>query len=228
MLPPPRRFLALIALATIGLAFSGCANLATTRTGFLGNYDQLAPSASDKHRLDYTRPHWPQNDYPRVLLEPTIVRLGAKDTAKITPAESAELAAFCDAALKKAFATDRTVAAVADQGTLRIRGAVTGVDTSSPTLNVVTGLLLWPLDNGGVSLEFEVLDGASSDQLLALVAYSEGTPLQVISSFSRFGHAHSGIERWIAQLRKGVDAASKPPPPKPTEPPAATAPTGGV
>jgi hypothetical protein len=201
------------ALTTAGLIFSGCANLKTTRSGFLGSYDKLGPVATDKHQLAYTGPQWPATGFSRVLLEPTVTRFDAKDTAKLTPQEPAELAAYCDAALRKAFAMDRAIAATPGPGTLRIRTALTGVDTSSPVLNAVTGVLLWPVDNGGVSLEFEALDGATDEQLAALVAYSEGTPLQVIGSFSRFGHAKSGIEKWVAELRSLINAASQPTPP---------------
>ncbi len=210
MLSPPLRFLACSALALAGLVFSGCANLKTTRSGFLSSYDKLAPVANDTKRLAYTGPQWPVAGFPRVLIEPTVTRFDAKDAAKLTAQEPAELAAFCDAALRKAFAMDRTIVTATEAGTLRIRAAVTGVDTSSPALNVVTGVLLWPVDNGGVSVEFEALDAATGEQLAALVAYSEGTPWQVIGSFSRFGHAHSGIERWITELQKMINAATKP------------------
>ncbi len=198
------RHLATILVLTGAVFFTGCAHMTTTRTGFLGDYGQLKSDPKDTRRLAFEKSDWKKADYASVWLEPTTVRLGPADEKKITAQERTELAAYCDAALKKAFEKDLKLVTKAEDGTLRLRAAVTGVDTSSPALNVVTGVLLWPLDNGGVSLEFEVLDATQGERLAALVGYSEGTPLQVIGSFSRFGHAHSGIDHWAAELHKLV------------------------
>ncbi len=198
LFPAPRAVRALVPL--FALALAGCSHVATTRTGFLGNYEQLQPDAKDARRLVFAQEGWKQADYTTVAIDPTVMRLSAKDEKNITAEESTALAAWCDAALRKAFEKDYQLVTAPVANSLRIRTAVTGIDTSSPALNVVSGLLLWPLDYGGVSLEFEVLDASSGERLAALVGFSQGTPLQVVSSFSRFGHAHRGIEHWVAEL----------------------------
>jgi hypothetical protein len=192
------------------LFFSGCAHMATTRSGFLSDYARLKPSPSDKRRLFYSRSDWPKTEFSKVFIEPTTTRLGAADEKKISAKESSELAAHCDATLKKTLATHRLLVAAPAADTLRVRAAITGLDTSSRTLNLVTGVLLWPVDNGGVTLEFEVLDSITNEQLVALVAFSEGTPLQVIGSFSKLGHARSGVEYWVAELNKLIDPQAVP------------------
>ena len=197
-----------------GAFFSGCSHVTTTRTGFLDHYEQLKADPKDDHRLVFEKGEWKKADYTSVTIEPSVVRLNAADEKKITAPEHAELAAYCDAALKKIFEKDFKLVTTAEPATLRVRAAVTGIDTSSPVLNVLTGVLLWPLDYGGVSLEFEVLDAALGERLAALVGYKAGTPLQVIGSFSRFGHAHSGIDRWAAELHKLVRPAEEKPPSK--------------
>lgn len=203
------RFLRALLLGA-GVALSGCAHLTTTQSGFLSDYSRLKPAPDKSRQLVFAQPDWKPADYSRVVLEPSVVRLAAKDEKKITPKEAMELTAYCDSALKKAIGAQRTIATEDAPGTLRVRAAVTGVDTSSPALNVVTGVLLWPVDNGGVSLEFEVLDAANKTQLVALVGFSEGTPLQVVGSFSRLGHARSGVDRWVGELKKLIAPPAAP------------------
>jgi Protein of unknown function (DUF3313) len=204
-----------VAVTLLALALAGCSHVATTRTGFLDRYEELKPDAKDARRLVFEKTEWKKADFASVAFEPTVVRFSAKDEKKVTAEESKELAAYCDAALRKAFEKDFKIAATAAEAkALRIRAAVTGIDTSNPALNVVSGVLLWPMDYGGVSLEFEVLDASTGERLNALVGYSQGAPWQVIGSFSRFGHAHSGIDHWVAELRKIVRPAEAKPTPK--------------
>lgn len=184
------------------VACSGCVQLSTTQSGFLRDYGQLRPATDGTHQLVASQPGWQPAEFTRVWIEPTEVRLPAKDKGTISAKESIELAAYCDATLKKVLTAHRIIATENAPGTLRVRAAITGVATSNPALNVATGVLLWPVDYGGISLEFEVLNSSNHEQLVALVCFSKGTPLQLIGSFSRLGHARNGINRWVAVLDK--------------------------
>jgi Protein of unknown function (DUF3313) len=199
---------AVLVVLLLAMLSGGCASATNRSSGFLENYTQLKPDPNDSRRLVYEAPDWKRADFTAVLIEPTVVRLNAADAKKVTAKEVADLGAYNDGALRKAFEKTMKVVTVAEPGALRIRAAITGVDTSSPALNVVTGVLLWPVDNGGVSVEYEVRDAITNEQWVALVGFSNGTPLQVISSFSRFGHVHSGLDHWSVQLSKIV----RPPP----------------
>ncbi len=201
---------AALAVLLLALLSGGCASTSNRSSGFLDRYAQLQPDPNDKRRLVYERPDWKKADYTALLIEPTVVRLKTEDQKKLTEKEVADLGAYHEGALKKAFGQELRIVPAAEPGALRIRSAITGVDTSSPALNVVTGVLLWPVDNGGVSVEYEVRDATTDEQLVALVGFSNGTPLQVISSFSRFGHVHAGLDHWSVELRKLV----RPTPPK--------------
>jgi hypothetical protein len=191
-----------LALAMGGLLSGGCAQVAATRSGFLTDYSRLRMPTKEARHLLYRRPELMPDSYKRVVLEPTILRLGSGDAAKISASDASELKAYCDTALRKAVGEGREFVTVPEEKTLRVRAAITGLDTSNVALNAVTGVLLWPVDNGGVSMEIEALDAASAEQLVALVGSSAGTPLQVIGSFSKLGHARSGIDRWTAMLGK--------------------------
>ena len=186
------------------LFFGGCASMSNRPSGFLESYDQLKPDPKDSHRLVYARAGWKQSVYTGVLIEPAVVRLTPEDQKKITAKEITELAAYTDKAVRKAFAKEWRIVTAAEPGTLRVRSAITGVDTSNPALNVATSLVICPIDNGGVSMEFEVSDAANGERLVALAGFSNATPLEGLWAYTRLGQAHWGIDRWTVELRKLV------------------------
>jgi len=196
--------LIILPLLFASFLLGGCASMSNHSSGFLENYEHLKPDPKDSHRLVYERADWKKSAYTGVLIEPTVVRLTAEDQNKITAKEMTELAAYSDKALRKAFAKEWKIVTAAEPGTLRVRSAITGVDTSNPALNVATSLVLCPVDNGGVSMEFEVSDAANREQLVALSGFSNATPLEGLWAFTRFGQAHWGIDRWSDALRKFV------------------------
>jgi hypothetical protein len=191
------------------LLLGGCANMSNHSSGFLTSYDNLKPDPKDSHRLVYQRAEWKKSDYTSVLIEPAVVRLSAADQTKITAKEITELAAYNDKALRKAFEKEWKVVTAAQPGTLRIRSAITGVDTCIPVLNVATALVIYPVDNGGVSMEYEMRDATNGEQLMALAGYSNSTPLEALWSFTRLGQAHYAIDHWSAELRKIARPAVK-------------------
>ena len=196
--------LALLPLIVASLLVGGCASMSNHSSGFLDSYDHLKPDTKDSHRLVYKRPEWKKSDYTSVLIEPAVVRLTAEDQKKVTAKEITDLAAYGDKALRKAFAKEWKIVTTAETGTLRIRSAITGVDTSNPALNVVTSLVACPVDNGGVSVEYEVRDAANGEQLAALAGFTNATPLEGLWAYTRFGQAHYAIDRWSVELRKLV------------------------
>lgn len=192
----------ILPLVFASFLLGGCANMSNHSSGFLGNYGHLKPDPKDSHRLVYEQTDWKKSEYTGVLIEPVVVRLRAEDESKITAKEITDLAAYSEAALRKALGKEWKIVTVAEPGTLRVRSAITGIDTSDPVLNVLTSLVLCPVDNGGVSMEFEVRDAANGDQLVALAGFSTGTPLEGLWAFTRFGQAHWGIDHWSVELRK--------------------------
>jgi hypothetical protein len=195
----------LILPVTIASLFlGGCASMSNHSSGFLDNYTHLKPDPKDSHRLVYERTDWKKAGYTSVLIEPAVVRLTPDDQNKISAKEIADLAAYSDKAMAKAFAKEWKIVTVAEPGTLRIRSAITGVDTSNPALNVVTSLVICPVDNGGASVEYEIRDATSGEQLVALAGFTNATPLEGLWAYTRFGQAHYAIDHWSVELRKIV------------------------
>jgi hypothetical protein len=206
----PRFAARLIVLPIVFAAvlLGGCSSISNRSSGFLENYEHLKPDPKDSHRLVYERTGWRTAAYTGVLIEPVVVRLKPEDQARFTPQELADLATYGDKALRKALAKEWPIVTAAASGVLRVRSAITGVDPSNPALNVATSLVLCPVDNGGVSLEFEVSDAGSGERLVALAGFSNATPLEGLWAYTRFGQAHWGIDRWTVELRKMIHPAT--------------------
>lgn len=75
------------------------------------------------------------------------------------------------------------------------------MNISSPALNVATSLVLCPVDNGGVSMEFEVSDAANGEQLVALSGFSNATPLEGLYTLQPSALGNRPLERCAAQDR---------------------------
>lgn len=80
---------------------------------------------------------------------------------------------------------------------LRLEVVVKDIDTSSPTLNVITTLLAFvPFDTGGITADIHLRDAQSGALLATVHADEKVTPLHISGSFSRYGHAKSIVRRW--------------------------------
>jgi hypothetical protein len=196
--------LIVVPLLFASFLLGGCASMSNHSSGFLESYAQLNPDPKDPHRLVYERTDWKQAGYTSVLIEPAVVRLRPENQKKITAKEITDLAAYSDKAMLKTFAKEWKIVTVAEPGTLRIRSAITGVDTSNPALNVATSLVVCPVDNGGASVEYEIRDATTGVQLVALAGFTNATPLEGLWAYTRFGQAHYAINHWSGELRKIV------------------------
>jgi hypothetical protein len=85
---------------------------------------------------------------------------------------------------------------------LRIRAAITDIDTVNPALNLRTTVaVLVPLDMGGATIEVEFLDAESGERLAAMVDRKTGSPLKIFSGYSRLAHARGAFDQWADELK---------------------------
>jgi hypothetical protein len=187
----PTRTAALAALSA-ALLIAGCASQAPTRTGFLQRYDE--PVAAVRP-VDVAR-------YTGFVVDPIEFRRGTTVSPDVDDAAVARLKTELDAALRKVFGASFAPAAAPGPGVLRVRYAITGVETSQPIVNAVTLLLLGPVSNGGVSTEGEVVDSVTGERLAALVTASNGLPWRggFGGYFDAYGHASALLTLHAEQL----------------------------
>lgn len=182
-----------VGLTTIALLLGGCASSTPTRTGFLNSYDGLSPQTGKTHALvsAVAGPILRDN----LLVAPVIMKANLTK-AGISPDQATLLCAAAQTELTRALvAAAANPGATANTTHLELRSAITRVDTSNPALNVVTAAAFFvPFDNGGICLEWELVELPSGRQIARGINNATGKPWQVKAYYQKTGHATRGLK----------------------------------
>lgn len=171
------------------LSLVGCANIAPTQGPLLADLP-LQPQEDSRAQIlpPQQALHWSQLD-----VEP--VQWPAEFA--LTPVQQGELTRQLTTSLRRHLAPNDPAAPP-----LRIRTAITRVDTSSPPLNLATTLvLLLPLDRGGAALEIRADDPRTGKALAAARLMEQGDLSDFRGYFSRLGHAKRALDKMVVEFR---------------------------
>ena len=184
-----------LALTLLG---SGCATSVQTRTGFLPNYGNLQPVQASPGL--YAEKDATRDPHRSIHVAPVAWQVPAESPNTLEERDRNALCVLAQNELERAFTGVESTPAVG-QSPLELRCAITRVETSNPALNVVTTLALFmPLNNGGICLEWKLVDPASEKIIAQGVAVQTGRPWQVKASFESLGHAKAGLTKISAEL----------------------------
>ena len=94
-------------------------------------------------------------------------------------------------------------------GVLRLRMAITDVQTTQPMFNILPATKLLGFGMGGASMEAEALDSMTGERILAVVDKRSGeyNPLPSAAEFDELGHAKEAIKHWVERFVSRVDKA---------------------
>lgn len=197
------RLINMIGAAIIGLLFlQGCAK-APLRNGFIQTSVELSPCTENPDKLWWERFGFNWHHYKKILLDPiSIVGDAAANESLLNQDERSALLTYWHDTLVEKLGPEYQVVVDPGPDVLRIKAAITDIDASSPILNAVTTAVLFiPLDMGGASIEVEFIDSSTGELMAAMVERKTGTPLQLLSSFSKLGHAKNAITHWAEELK---------------------------
>jgi len=198
----------------------GCASTSKEApSGFLKNYPQFQPGPTDGVDQLYTKPGMDLNKYNRVMLDEAQFYL--KKSAADQGIQASELKELSDAFHRAIFeALGNAYPLVTEPGAdvLRIRLAITDIETSNPAMSGVTTVLPVGLaisvakkaatgsytGVGGASMEVEFLDSISGERLAAAIDTFNGSKM---SGFSKLGATKEAFEFWAKRLRVTLDKA---------------------
>ncbi len=190
-------YLSTLAFAAL-LILSGCATMETTQSGFLTDYQELESDEETPNHREFIAENIDWTRFSAAKIESVKAILPAKQAKRFDKEDIAQLEADAEEILREVFASRLAPSDASGQEKLCIRAAITDINTVNVGMNTVTSILAVPLDNGGVSVEIEILDAASRERLLAYSSYETGKMKQVGGFFSKLGHAKSGFRK-IAQ-----------------------------
>jgi hypothetical protein len=186
----------------------GCA-AAPPATGFLSDYSRLEQQGSS--RLVYIDKAAARN-YDRFIVDPVKVHFHAESKGykkraegKWTVDEINDITNYAHEALVKAIREgDYEVVYRPAPQVARIRIAITDLKESTPVLNVIPQTKLTGLGLGAASMEAELIDSVSGQQLAAVVQSQQGNRLS-FDGLSKWGDAKGVIDDWVRRFRARLD-----------------------
>jgi hypothetical protein len=186
-------------------------------TGFLKDYPQFQPGPAEGIDQIYVKPGMDLKKYKRVMLDEAQFYL-KKDSAGqgLQASELKELSDAFHRAVFEALGTAYPLVTEPGPDVLRIRLAVTNVETSNPAMSGITTVLPVGLavsvakkattgaytGVGGASMEAEFLDSTTNERLAAGIDTFNGSKM---SGFSKLGAAKEAFEFWAKRLRVTLD-----------------------
>lgn len=202
-----KAFNALALILSCAFFLTACAHQVPTRSGFLADYAELQPLATDAKLETTSVPG--DAAFGTVIIDDVQF---AGEASVMTPDDEARkaLCRTLEGALLEEF-SDLPPTGSAPARTLRVKAAITGVDRSRPLLNLVTTLALFvPVDNGGVSVEIQATDDLSGQRIAAMSGARNGSPFALPGFFHRYGHAEEGLKELAKEFRHLVPVATSP------------------
>jgi len=190
-------------------------------SGFLSDYSKLKPNPRFERTLSYVRDDPAKNihRYVAIILEPVAVYVSSDTDPKALPDRGrAALAEYFQQAIDNAVADAFPVVRDGGPLVLRLRSALIGVDVGAETAPDQNGApgeaLARPVNIGRVTVEMELVDSETGEQIAAVVDQQNLGEGAVVGSahFSheeRFRAATQAFDGWAGRLRDFLDSAEE-------------------
>ena len=199
--------------AVLVFALVGCSTPVEEpdRTGFISDYSKLvmeedeAIELTEDEAYSYVNPDL-VNYRSFIIDDITMLYRAEPGEQTFTDEELDELAAYAKAELTEALTEDGVFSVVEKPGpgVARARMAITSVDETIGALNVSTYSKITGLGLGGASIEGEILDSESGEQLFATIRWGGGSRVGR-AGYSKTGDAKIILARWAKELREKLE-----------------------
>ena len=188
--------LTIVVMAVLAI-FAGCESSTTSAkmpvTGFLSNYSGLESISDTSYR--YVNPKYDLGNYGEFIIDPVEIIFNEQTKAKVKSWDDLEkLRAY----MYKAFidALEPRYDAVATRpgpGVARIRIALTNIEKSAP------------LKLGSVSMEVELLDTQTGEQIAAVIeSQKKGVPFY---GYDQWSGAKAAMDEWAQRFYNRLEEA---------------------
>ena len=91
------------------------------------------------------------------------------------------------------------------EGVARVRIAVTDVRPSKPLFDIVPHSKILGLNQGGATIEAEMVDSVSGEQIVAMVDRGWGNRLRPLPKFDTLDDARKVIDEWMRVFRSNME-----------------------
>lgn len=200
----------MIAAITLACLFAGCQSAPIAKTGFLSDYSRLRPGSwSDLGYVNTVE----LAKYQGFIIEPVNVHFhsyagGTKDyeTGRLSEQDISELTTYMHDRVSEAVTKSmNSVVYRSGPNVARIRIAITDINRSSMTSHLPFSRVAGR-DLGGATIEAEILDSTTGDQIAATVENQKGfrIPLAGVRDWSS---AKQAMDTWGNEFRKRLQYA---------------------
>lgn len=191
--------------ACVVASLCGCAAQRAQRTGFLSDYSKLESQSEVSYR--YIAPDR-LGEYSKFIIDPVTIHLHRRSKAKKKTSEEdrTDMKNYMHAALVKAIEDSCEIVYRPGPGVARVRVALTDIKKAQVLLNIHPASKIMGAGLGGVSLEAELVDSQTSEQIAALVESQLGDRLS-FAGLSEWGDAKVIMDGWAQRFRERLDEA---------------------
>jgi len=195
----------LLVLGSAVLLFSGCKATMPQETGFLSDYSRL--KVRDNATMVYLN-NQELGQYSKFIVEPVrtvFYKDGQErkvDMAKVRSLEKT----LHDEIVTQLKDNGYQVTSEAGPGVAKIRLALTNIEKGTPALNVLPQTILVGAGLGGASVEGEILDSDTGEQMAAIIASQIGKRF-TMAGLSTYGDAQAVMKNWAQRLVQRINEA---------------------
>lgn len=210
-----------LALSIFLILLAACSTPAPVAYQELASAAQLKPVKDAEQPFQYLSPTVELARYPKLLIDPVTVYLGADGQFDdVSPEDRRAIADYMQRKFADALAARYQLVTAPEPGTLRLHLTLTGLETSTPVVSTVSHLAPVGLalntgleadgDNGtffgSVTYAAELSDATSGALLYAYVTRQTPDALDVTASFGSLAAAREGVRIGAAHLAKRLAA----------------------
>ena len=189
----------------------GCGEAVIQETGFLSDYSRL--KAQSDTRSTYMPPKENLGRYSKFIVDPVEVHfhtgskaLEQRSKGKLKEEDVKDLRNYMHASIIEALSDGYDIVHQPGPGVARIRVALTDLEKSNVPLNIWPSTKLSGIGLGGATMEAEVVDSQTGEQIQALVELQKGNRFS-FDGISKWGDAKGVMDEWTKSLRERLDEA---------------------
>jgi hypothetical protein len=193
-------------MVAMSSALCGCGPKKPTTTGYLSDYSRLRPESDVSYR--YLAPNKALGRYSTFIIDPVEIFFHVKSKAegKIKEQDLTDIKNYMHSALVEAIEDGYEIVYRPGPGVARLRVAITDLKKSRPVMNILPQTKLIGSGLGGATLEAELVDSETGEQIGAIVESQLGKRLS-LEGISTWGDAKGVMDRWADRLRQRIDEA---------------------
>lgn len=179
-------------------------------SGFLGDYSEFKKDPELEDSMQWRSLNKSLKDYDKFIIDPIIIHFApdAEGTA-INPDEVKELTDhFRNQAIEALNESPHyQVVDTPGPGVLRMRVAITGIEKTTPLMNIHPGMKLMGGGLGGAAMEAEGIDSVTGERVIAVVDARSGGRLGMTAGWKTYGHVKQVMDNWVKRFVKRLDKA---------------------